>query len=280
MQKVKLNPQTVRDVVARALAEDIGPGDVTTAAVVPDGQTCSARVVARSAGVVAGIEVACEVFRQVDSRIEFTPSLNDGARVERGQEMATVAGPTAGILTAERTALNFLQRMSGIATLTAEYVHAVEGTGALILDTRKTAPGLRVLDKYAVAVGGGRNHRFGLYDGVLIKDNHIRAAGSVKEAIRRARKAPHTLRIEVEVTSLSGLQEALDAGADVILLDNMDIGTLRQAVKRVAGRAVTEASGGVSLEHIAEIASTGVDLISVGRLTHSAPALDISLELD
>jgi len=279
VQTEGLNPRVVRDIVARALAEDIGPGDVTTAAVVLEGHISSGRIIAKAAGVAAGVEVAREVFRQVEPRIQFTPGLRDGAPVESGREIATVEGPTAGILTAERTALNFLQRMSGIATLTAEYVRAVEGTGAAILDTRKTAPGLRALDKYAVTVGGGRNHRFGLYDGILIKDNHIRAAGGVKEAIGRAREARHTLRIEVEVTDLAELQEALEAEADAILLDNMDVDMLREAVKRVAGRAITEASGGVSLERVAEIASTGVDLISIGRLTHSAPALDISLEL-
>ena len=275
-----LDPRTVRETVARALAEDVGPGDVTTAAVVPEDHVSSGRIIAKAPGILAGVDVAAEAFRQVDAGIEFMPRLSDGAHLQPQDDIAEVSGPTRGILTAERTALNFLQRMSGIATLTGEYVGATGGVAAVIVDTRKTAPGLRAFDKHAVTVGGGRNHRFGLYDGVLIKDNHVRAAGGVGEAVRRARAAvAHTLRIEVEVADLAGVREALDAGADAILLDNMDAGAMREAVAVVAGRAITEASGGMSLDRIAEIAGTGVDLISVGRLTHSAPALDISLDL-
>jgi nicotinate-nucleotide pyrophosphorylase (carboxylating) len=276
-----LDLRIVRETVARALAEDIGPGDVTTPAVLPAGHASSGRILAKAAGVLAGVEVARECFRQVDPTVTFAGRLTDGAELQPGDEIAQLSGPTAGILAAERTALNFLQRMSGVASLTAQYVGAAQGSGAVIVDTRKTAPGLRALDKYAVTVGGGRNHRFGLYDGVLIKDNHVRAAGGVGEAVRRARSAvAHTLKVEVEVTDLAGVEEALQAGADSILLDNMDLPTIRQAVALVAGRALTEASGGVSLDRISELAATGVDLISVGRLTHSVTALDISLELD
>lgn len=276
-----LDHRIVRETVARALAEDVGPGDVTTAAVVPDDHASSGRIIAKASGILAGAQVAAEVFRQVDPSIVFTPRLSDGAAVSPRDEIAHVSGPTRGILTAERTALNFMQRMSGIATVTGEYVSAAGGTGVAIADTRKTAPGLRAFDKHAVTVGGGRNHRFGLFDGVLIKDNHVRAAGGVGEAVRRARAVvAHTLKIEVEVTDLAGVQEALEADADAMLLDNMDAAAMREAVTLVAGRAITEASGGVLLERIVEIADTGVDLISVGMLTHSASALDVSLDLD
>lgn len=273
-------PETVvRDVVARALAEDVGPGDVTTAATVGPEAQCRAEIVAKADGVIAGLEVARAVFEAVDPEVVFEAVVSDGTRVSAGMAVARVAGNTRGVLTAERTALNFLQRMSGIATLTAQYVEAVKGTKARILDTRKTAPGLRLLDKYAVRAGGGENHRTGLFDGVLIKDNHLRAAGGVGEAVRRAKAAHHLLEVEVEVQTIEEVDEAIAAGAEVILLDNMDLAEIRAAVARVAGRCLIEVSGGVNLETVRPLAETGVDYISVGKLTHSAPALDLSLEI-
>lgn len=240
-------------------------------------------MVTRDAGVVAGIGVAAAVFRRLDGRLQTFESLSDGDRLESGSVLATVDGPVAPMLTGERTALNFVQRMSGIATLTARYVDAVQGTDAVIVDTRKTAPGLRVLDKHAVAAGGGRNHRQALGDGVLIKDNHIaalRAQGvGLEEVVERARaNAPHTVRIEVEVQTVAEAEEALRGGADILLLDNMPADAMREAVAVVAGRALLEASGGITLDNVAEVAATGVDLISVGALTHSSRALDISME--
>jgi len=269
----------ISEIVARALAEDVGPGDVTTAATVAPEAQCRAEIVAKAEGVIAGLEVARATFEAVDSSITFEPVVADGARVSAGTVVARVAGNTRGVLTAERTALNFLQRMSGIATLTAQYVEAVRGTKARILDTRKTVPGLRLLDKYAVQMGGGENHRIGLFDGVLIKDNHIRAAGGVGEAVRRAKAATDLPRIEVEVQTLDEVEEAIAAGAEVILLDNMALDEIRPAVARVAGRCLIEVSGGVNLETVRSLAETGVDYVSVGKLTHSAPALDLSLEI-
>ena len=270
----------VRDIVARALAEDIGPGDITTAATVAPDAECRAEIVAKAEGVIAGLGVARLVFGMLDPQIEFHEVVVDGGRVSEGMTVARVSGNTRALLAAERTALNFLQRMSGIASLTAEYVEAAEGTDARIIDTRKTAPGLRLLDKYAVRMGGGRNHRVGLFDGVLIKDNHLRAAGGVGEAVRRARKAAHHLvKIEVEVQTLEEVEEGVAAGADVILLDNMDLDNVSRAVDLVAGRCEIEVSGGVTLETVRALAECGVDYISAGALTHSAPALDLSLEI-
>ena len=269
----------IREIVARALAEDVGPGDITTAATVAPEAQCLAEIVAKADGVIAGLEVARAVFQAVDSGIVFEEVVADGARVAPNTVVARVAGNTRGVLTAERTALNFLQRMSGIATLTAQYVEAVKGTKARILDTRKTAPGLRLLDKYAVQAGGGENHRIGLFDAVLIKDNHLRAAGGVGEAVRRAKAAHRMLEVEVEVQTLEEVDEAIAADAEVILLDNMDLEEIRTAVARVAGRCLIEVSGGVSLDTVRALAETGVDYISVGKLTHSAPALDLSLEI-
>ena len=269
----------IREIVARALAEDVGPGDITTAATVAPEAQCLADIVAKADGVIAGLEVARAVFQAVDSGIVFEEVVADGARVAPNTVVARVAGNTRGVLTAERTALNFLQRMSGIATLTAQYVEAVNGTKARILDTRKTAPGLRLLDKYAVQAGGGENHRIGLFDAVLIKDNHLRAAGGVEEAVRRAKVAHHLLEVEVEVQSLQEVDEAIAADAEAILLDNMNLEEIRTAVARVAGRCLIEVSGGVNLQTVRELAETGVDYISVGKLTHSAPALDLSLEI-
>lgn len=270
----------VRTAIREWLLEDLGTGDVTTQVVVPPGMRGRAEIVAREPGVLCGLPVVAAVFAELDRAVLVDPLLRDGDQLVPGVPVARVVGPLHSILAGERLALNLLQRLSGIATLTRRFVEAVAGTGAVILDTRKTTPGLRALEKYAVRVGGGRNHRFGLFDGILIKDNHMRAVGSVAEAVRRAReRAPHPLAIEVEVTTLAELDEALAAGADWILLDNMDLATMREAVNRVAGRAKLEASGGVTLERVRAIAETGVDAISVGALTHSARALDIALEI-
>lgn len=270
----------VKEIVARALEEDAGLGDVTTTATVAEGAQCRAEVVAKAEGVVCGLGVMAAVFAALDGRVKFTAERTEGSRVAPGDIVARLAGPTRAVLTGERTALNFLQRLSGIATLTARYVMAVAGTRTQILDTRKTAPGLRVLDKYAVRVGGGRNHRFGLFDGVLIKDNHIRAAGGVKEAVARAREAAHQLlKVEVEAQGMGQVTEALQAGADIIMLDNLSPGEVRAAVALIGGRARTEISGGVNLETVRTYAETGADFISVGALTHSAAALDFSLEI-
>jgi nicotinate-nucleotide pyrophosphorylase (carboxylating) len=270
----------VEQVVRSALAEDIGSGDITTLATIPQDHESTAVMLAKQEGIVAGLEVAATVFRLLDKNIVFRPELQDGARVSDGVLLATVSGATRAILTAERTALNFVQRMSGIATLTNRYIALVAHTGARILDTRKTSPGLRRLEKYAVSMGGGTNHRFGLDDGILIKDNHVAVAGGVAAAIRAAKSnAPHTLRIEVEVDDLNQLREAIDAGADVVLLDNMPLEIIRKAVELTQRRVLLEASGGITLENIADVAETGVDMISIGALTHSAPALDISLDI-
>jgi nicotinate-nucleotide pyrophosphorylase (carboxylating) len=269
-------------IIQAALAEDIGLGDRTSEALLGDDLRGSAVLLAKSPGVLCGIEIAERVFDAVDPSIAFDPVLADGDKlVGKREVIARVDGSLKSILIAERTALNFLQRLSGVATLTRRYVEAVSGTSAHVVDTRKTMPGLRMLDKYAVGIGGARNHRFGLFDGILIKDNHIAAVGGVKAAVAMAqRNAPHTLRVEVEAKKLDEVEEAVAAGAEVILLDNMTPAMLRDAVAVIGGRALTEASGGVTLETIRAIAETGVDLISVGALTHSAPALDISLDID
>lgn len=268
------------DLIRNALAEDIGPGDITTAASLLGGEEGVARATAKGAMVVAGLEVFREVFRTLDPTLSFVPRKRDGEEAGSGDLLAEVEGGLASILTAERVALNLLQRMSGIATLTRRYVDLVAGTGTKILDTRKTAPGLRILDKYAVRAGGGFNHRFALYDGVLIKDNHIAAAGGIGLAVQRVRgRVPHTFRIEVEVKNLAELEEALTAGADSVLLDNMGIPEMADAVRRVGGRILLEASGNMTLERVKAVAQTGVDLISVGALTHSVAAADISLNV-
>lgn len=276
---IELDQAYIGSVVRHALHEDIGNGDITTLLTVPRETEATALFVAKQDGVVAGLAVAEAAFRAVDPTLIFRENIADGRHVAPGKEIAEVSGSAASILTAERVALNFLQRMSGIATLTARYVSLVSHTKARILDTRKTTPGLRRLEKYAVTVGGGFNHRFGLSDGILIKDNHIAAAGGVTAAVTSAKNgAPHTLKIECEVTNLEQLEEAIAAGADSVLLDNMPLNLLKQAVEFCAGRVITEASGGVNEQTVAAVAETGVDLISVGALTHSAPALDISLQ--
>jgi len=269
----------VRAIVSRALAEDLGPGDVTTEATVASGAQCRAEIVAREGGVIAGLEVARATFAALDREVAFEALVAEGAQVEAGAAVARLTGPARAVLAGERTALNFLQRMSGIASLTRRYVDAVQGTKARICDTRKTAPGLRALDKYAVRAGGGHNHRFGLFDGVLIKDNHIRAAGGIESAVRLARSsAHHVLRVEVEAQTRSEVEEALSAGADVIMLDNMSPDEVARAVGFIAGRCEVEVSGGVTLETVRALAECGVDYISIGALTHSAPALDLALE--
>jgi nicotinate-nucleotide pyrophosphorylase (carboxylating) len=277
---LKLPPSLVDRAVAAALAEDLGDnGDITTDAIVPAGTSGKAAIVVRQDGVIAGLDLAEAAFKALDPAIRFVRLVQDGTKVERGGTIATVAGKTRALLTGERTALNFLGRLSGIATLTAAYVKAVEGTGARIACTRKTTPGLRAFEKYAVRAGGGVNHRFGLYDAVLVKDNHIAAAGGLTQALERlgTRRGPR-VKIEVEVDTLDQLEEALNFPIDAVLLDNMDVTTLRRAVTLVAGRVATEASGGVTLETVRKIAETGVDLISVGALTHSSRNLDSSLE--
>ena len=260
------------------LREDLGQGDLTSLLVVPEDIEGEAVILAKEGGVLAGLWVAERVFALADPRTAFAPLVAEGARVAEGTEVARVRGPLRGILAGERLALNLLQRLSGIATLTRAYVEALAGTKAQILDTRKTTPGLRALEKYAVRVGGGRNHRYGLFDGILIKENHVRAAGGVGEAVRRAKaRAPHYLKVEVEVRDLAELEEALEAGADLILLDNLPLEALREAVRRVGGRVPLEASGNMTLERAKAAAEAGVDYVSVGALTHSAKALDLSL---
>ena len=281
--------EEIKRIVQNALAEDVGTGDVTSEAIIAPATHLIGEFLVKAPGVIAGLEVVGEVFRQLEAvgyggRVVYTPLAPDGTVVTPGDVVAHVEGDGPGLLTAERVALNFLQRMSGIASVTRRYVNAVAGTRARILDTRKTAPGLRVLDKMAVKMGGGANHRVGLYDMVLIKDNHIAAAGSITRAVQLVRQRTTGLLIEVEVTSLVELDEALALGVERIMLDNMTPELMREAVRRVALRGTPrpelEASGNVTLETVAQVAATGVDLISVGALTHSVRALDISLELE
>ncbi|HYZ81038.1 MAG TPA: carboxylating nicotinate-nucleotide diphosphorylase [Solirubrobacteraceae bacterium] len=268
----------VVETVARALAEDLGDGDVTTTATVPADVLARAVIRQKAPGVIFGLDVAEQVFRALDAEVTFARSVEEGVWREAG-EVLSIQSRARALLSGERTALNFLQRLSGVATMAARAVRAVDGTGAVILDTRKTTPGLRALEKAAVAAGGATNHRAGLYDAILIKENHAALAGGVGEAVRRAREAAPGLPLEVECRNLADVDEALAAGAPRLLLDNMSPAQLRQAVEHVAGRAELEASGGVTLETVREVASTGVDFVSVGALTHSAPALDLSLLL-
>lgn len=273
----RLDMRDARRVIRAALAEDVGPGDITSAVTIPEGRRFRGAMRARHPMVVAGLPVAREVFRQVVPEAEFAAACEEGGAVAEGEVIAAIEGPARGLLTAERTALNLLQFMTGIATITRGYAEAIAGTGCTLLDTRKTLPGLRRLSKYAVACGGGRNHRIGLFDGVLIKDNHIAVCGGVRQALAAARGAGLT-GIEIECDTLDQVAEAADAGADIILLDNMGPDLLRQAVRLIAGRAKTEASGGVRLETVRAVAESGVDFVSVGRLTQSAPAADIGLD--
>jgi nicotinate-nucleotide pyrophosphorylase (carboxylating) len=280
-----LNPTAVRAAVQAALAEDLGPGDVTSLATVPANARLTVVMRAREPLVVAGLVFAETAFRKLSPAIRIQRLARDGRRAKPGARLLKITGPARAILSAERVALNFVQRLSGVATLTAQYVAAVRGTRAQILDTRKTTPGWRRFEKYAVACGGGRNHRIGLFDLVLIKDNHLAALRDVKPnavaaAVQRARTKFPKLKVEVEADTLAQVKQAVTAGADIVLLDNMPPAQLRRAVKLVAGRAKTEASGGVNLETVRPIAQTGVDFISVGALTHSAPAVDIGLDFE
>ena len=274
-----LDPALYREIVRRALAEDLGWGDVTTDALVSRDLRARGVILAKSPCVVAGLDVAAEVFSQLDPGCSFEQVKKDGDRCEPGDVIAKTAGQAAAMLTAERTALNFLQRLSGIATLTRRFVDASAGK-ITILDTRKTTPGLRVLEKYAVRAGRGTNHRAGLDDGVLIKDNHVRLAGGLAEAVRRMKAAGAEMPIEVEAQSLAQVDEALDAGVDILLVDNLPVDDIRQAVTRARGRAQVEISGGVTLDRLSALAVTGADYVSVGALTHSAPAADLSFELE
>lgn len=276
----------VRALIDLALAEDIGTGDITSLATIPADLTATAVMLAKEDGVLSGIDVAREVFRTVDPSLEFEALRRNGESMHNRDVIAIVKGNARSILTAERTALNFVQRLSGVATITAAYAAAVAGSNTAVVDTRKTTPGMRLLQKRAVMDGGGRNHRFGLADGVLIKDNHLAAIGGpncIADAVKAAReRAPHTLKIELEVTSLDELRQALEAGADIVMLDNMDTPTMAEAITiRDASGNVTllEASGGITLERLPELAAIGIDLVSAGALTHSAPSLDISLDI-
>ena len=271
-------PVEISQSIRRALDEDIRTGDVTTDTIVPANASLRGRIIAKQTGVVAGLTIAEAVFRERDEHIKFTPQVADGAKVDTKTVVADVVGPARALLTGERTALNFLGRMSGIATLTRQFVDAVSGTRAVILDTRKTAPGLRLTDKLAVRMGGGQNHRTGLFDMVLIKDNHIDFAGSITAAVTRVRESGTNLEIEVETRTLAHVREALALEVERILLDNMSPELMREAVQLTNGRAKLEASGNVSLENVLEVARTGVDFISVGALTHSPKVFDVSLE--
>jgi nicotinate-nucleotide pyrophosphorylase (carboxylating) len=266
-------------VIEAALREDMPEGDITSESIIPAGAVSEAVILAKEDGIQAGLPVVRRVFELVDARVEFQELTRDGDPFQKGKTLARLKGPTVSLLKGERTALNFLQRLSGVATATRRFVESVSGTKAKILDTRKTTPGLRLLEKYAVRMGGGTNHRLGLSDMVLIKDNHLRHVGSVTEAIHRARaKAPDGIKVEVEVTTVDEAREALAAGADIVMLDNMELGRMKEVVALYAGRVPIEVSGNVTLERAREIAAIGVDFISVGALTHSARALDISLE--
>ncbi len=273
-------PPEVDAVLELALREDIGSGDVTTQSIVPEDAVLTGVLCAKGTGVISGVGLSGAVFQKLDPNCEWEEMVCDGDRVSPGDTLARVTGRSRAILSAERTALNILQKMSGISTLTSFFVEAVAGSAAKIKDTRKTLPGLRWISKYAVAAGGGHNHRAGLYDGVLIKDNHIKAAGGIAEAVWKARQSVgEDFSIEVETKTMEQVKEAVSCGADVIMLDNMDIREIREAVRLIARRALVEASGGVTLENVGEIARSGVDFISVGALTHSAPCLDISFDV-
>jgi len=273
--------QQVRQLIQAAIEEDLGRGDVTTEATIAEHVISRARLITKQEVVLAGMEVFVAVYATLDGAVHLKPSFNDGDLLSAGAVIAVLEGQARSLLAGERVALNFLQRLSGIATLTRQYVEAVRGYGVEVIDTRKTTPGWRLLEKYAVRVGGGKNHRHDLGDGVLIKDNHIVAAGGIKPAVNLARRhSHHLLKIEVEVETLDQVEEALQAGAEVIMLDNMSPAMLAEGVKIIGKRAIVEASGGVSLETVTAVARTGVDLISVGKLTHSAPAADIHVEFD
>jgi nicotinate-nucleotide pyrophosphorylase (carboxylating) len=274
-----LEPGVYRELVRRALAEDFGWGDVTTEAIIDRDQKARAAILAKSTCVLAGLDVASEAFRQLDPGLAVSVRHDDGERLSPGTVVAEYVGRAGALLTAERTALNFMQRLSGIATLTRQFVDAASGR-IVVLDTRKTTPLLRALEKYAVRAGGGTNHRSGLDDGILIKDNHIRLAAGVVTAVTRMRRANREMPTEVEAQSLAQVEEALEAGADIVLLDNLSTPDIVEAVRRCRGRAKTEISGGVTLQRLPELAATGADYVSVGALTHSAPAADLSFEIE
>jgi nicotinate-nucleotide pyrophosphorylase (carboxylating) len=274
-----LDPGVYRELVQRALAEDIGAGDITTAATIGPEQRGCAVLLAKAPCVLAGLDVAAEVFRQLDPALVVAVHHPDGAKVAPGTVVAEFTGRAAALLTAERTALNFVQRLCGVATLTRQFVDAAAGR-IIVLDTRKTTPLLRALEKYAVRAGGGTNHRFGLHDGILIKDNHVRLGGGVARAVASIRAADRALLTEVEAESLAQVDEALEAGADIVLLDNLSTSEIVEAVRRCRGRAKTEISGGVTLARMPELAATGADYVSIGALTHSAPSIDLSLEIE
>lgn len=276
-----LNFKAIRPVIDYALNEDIGSGDITTNSLIPYDLQSKATMVAKSSGIIAGLEVAEYVFRTLSPAIVMKTFVKDGEQVEKGTIILEVTGSYRALLTGERLALNFLQRMSGIATMTAACVKALAGYKTKILDTRKTVPGLRLLDKYAVLMGGGTNHRIGLYDMVLIKDNHIKVAGGITHAVVQIKQSiPATMKIEVETTTLDEVKEALGAGADIIMLDNMGFAAMAECVKIIGGRASVEASGNMTLERLKEVAATGVDFISIGALTHSVTAFDISMNIE
>jgi len=276
---MNINNINIDEIILNALREDVGTGDITTLSTIPADKTAHGKFIAKESGIICGLAICERVFKILDGNISFKASKKDGEKVEAGEVFAEISGNARNLLTGERTAINLLQRMSGVATLTAHFVAQVEGTQAKITDTRKTTPGLRVLEKYAVKTGGGTNHRFNLADGILIKDNHIAASGGIKQAVASARaNAPHTLKIEVECENMSGISEALEAGADIIMLDNMSCEDMKKAVDFIAGRALTEASGNMGDKDLREVAATGVDIISIGALTHSVRSLDISLK--
>jgi nicotinate-nucleotide pyrophosphorylase (carboxylating) len=276
-----LNPIALTELVKNALLEDIGPGDITTEATIPDDAQAVAVLYCKEEGVVCGHQVAQAAFQLFDPTVTYEILVPEGTLVEIGTKIARVAGPARSVLTCERVALNFIQRMSGIATVTRRLSESIKYHRARLVETRKTTPGLRLIEKYAVRVGGGVNHRYGLHDAILIKDNHIAVVGSIKEAVLAARKAaPHVMKVEVEVDTLEQLEEALEAGADVILLDNMDIEQLKKAVEITNGKAILEASGGITAANLADVARTGVDIVSMGALTHSVKSLDISLDVE
>jgi nicotinate-nucleotide pyrophosphorylase (carboxylating) len=267
----------IRDLIIIALQEDVGSGDVTTNPLVSEDETTSAYIIARAGGIICGLQVSEAVFKELDKNVSWEPKFSDGDSVRAGEEIAKIHGSKRAILTGERTALNFLQRMSGIATLTGQYVEEIRQFPAKILDTRKTLPRFRRLDKYAVKCGGGENHRFGLHDMALIKENHIAVAGGIEHAVRKIRSEHPEIRIEVETTNLREIEEALNSAADQIMLDNMSLDEMKEAVRLIDGRVPVEASGGIDLSNVAAIAETGVDFISIGAITHSVPALDLSM---
>ncbi len=272
-------PPYVVDILSRAIEEDVGFGDITSRLLIPEESKSKAIFIAKEDFIIAGIPFAEKIFSLIDSSILFNYTLKDGARVKSGDTIAEIYGKTRSILLGERVSLNILQRLSGVATLTSMFVEKVKGTKAKIVDTRKTTPCLRFMEKYAVKIGGGENHRFGLYDGILIKDNHIKAVGSISKAIELAKRSHHLSKIEIEVKNISELLEAMNAGADVVMLDNMSVEEMKEAVKISEGKIMLEASGGVTLESVKEIAETGVDFISIGAITHSFKASDISLKI-